>query len=86
MLLVEVLDEFDRARPAAFGVRGHGADQGGTGSKADHVLLHSGTASATNFSFSLAQNENAEITAYRGVVKGIWAGDGSGAALLTELY
>jgi phage protein U len=51
-----------------------------------YVLLHSGTASATNFSFSLAQNENAEITAYRGVVKGIWAGDGSGAALLTELY
>ena len=51
-----------------------------------YVLLPSCTASATNFSFSLAQNENAEITAYRGVVKGIWAGDGSGAALLTELY
>lgn len=51
-----------------------------------YVLLHNGTASATNFSFSLAQNENAEITAYRGAVKGIWAGNGSGVALVTELY
>lgn len=50
-----------------------------------YVLLDSGTASATNFSFSLAQNENAEITTHKGVVKGIWAGDGTGSALVTEL-
>lgn len=49
-----------------------------------YVLLDSGNASASNFSFSLAQDENAEIRTYRGVVKGIWAGDGSGSAFLTQ--
>lgn len=50
-----------------------------------YVLLDEGTASATNFSFSLAQNENAVIEGYRGAVKGIWAADGSGSAHITEL-
>jgi hypothetical protein len=50
-----------------------------------YVLLDSGTASATNFSFSLAQDENAKVEDYHGVIKGIWAGDGSGFAYLTEL-
>lgn len=49
-----------------------------------YVLLDNGTASASNFSFSLGQNENAEIRTYKGVVKGIWAGDGSGSAFVTE--
>lgn len=48
-----------------------------------YVLLDGGTASATNFTFSLAQNENAEITGYSGAVNGIWAGDGSGSAHIT---
>lgn len=49
-----------------------------------YILLDSGTASATNFTFSLAQNENCEIEDYRGVIKGIWASDGSGSAMVTE--
>lgn len=48
-----------------------------------YVLLDAGTASATNYSFSLAQNENAQIVGYAGTVKGIWAGDGSGYAHIT---
>lgn len=51
-----------------------------------YVLLDEGTASATNFSFSLAQNENAEVLNYRGAIKGIWAADGSGSAHITELF
>lgn len=50
-----------------------------------YVLLDSGTASATNFSFSLAQNEKAGPLLYNGPVKGIWASDGDGAALITVL-
>lgn len=50
-----------------------------------YVLLGSGTASATNYSFSLAQYENAEISGYQGIVTGVWAGDGSGSAFLTEI-
>jgi hypothetical protein len=51
-----------------------------------YVLLGAGTASATNYSFSLAQNENAGvygIADYTGEVNGIWAGDGSGYAMVT---
>ena len=50
-----------------------------------YVLLASGTASATNYTFSLAQHEYAHIREYRGVIKGIWAGDGSGNAYVTEI-
>lgn len=49
-----------------------------------HVLLGSGAASATAFSFSLAQNENAHLMNYTGEVKGIWAADGAGSALISE--
>jgi hypothetical protein len=49
-----------------------------------YVLVNSGTASSTNYSFSLAQNENALVPGYTGQVMGIWAGDGAGAALITE--
>lgn len=49
-----------------------------------YVLLNSGTASSSNYSFSLAQNENALVPGYTGEIVGIWAGDGAGAALITE--
>lgn len=48
-----------------------------------YVRLDGGTASATDFSFSLAQNENAEVVGIAGKITGIWAGDGSGYAHLT---
>jgi hypothetical protein len=53
-----------------------------------YVLLGGGTASATNYSFSLAQNENAELrgTAARNQIAGIWAADGSGNALVTTSF
>lgn len=50
-----------------------------------HILLDSGTASTTNYSFSLAQNEKFELRNYRGIIKGIWAADGAGSAFITEL-
>lgn len=48
-----------------------------------HLLLESGTASTTNFSFSLAQNDNAVLEGYSGPIIGIWAADGTGAAKIT---
>jgi hypothetical protein len=51
-----------------------------------YVLLGPGTASATNYSFSLAQNENSGIYGigdYTGDVTGVWAGDGSGYAMVS---
>lgn len=50
-----------------------------------YVLLDSGTASSSNYSFSLATNENAEVSVYQGVIKGIWAADGAGSAHITTL-
>ena len=49
-----------------------------------YVLLGSGTASSSNFSFSLAQNANAHVPGYTGEVNGVWSADGSGAAKVTE--
>jgi hypothetical protein len=49
-----------------------------------HVLLNSGTASTTAYSFSLATNANMIVEGYTGQVVGIWAADGAGAAMLTE--
>ncbi len=49
-----------------------------------HVLLDSATATATTaYSFSLAQYENCIIEDYQGEIRGIWAADGSGHALIT---
>ena len=48
-----------------------------------YVLLGTGTASSTNYSFSLAQNENALLPDYQGALTGIWAADGSGNAQVT---
>jgi hypothetical protein len=50
-----------------------------------YIRLDGGTASATDFSYSLAQNEKAEIINYKGRVTGIWAGDGTGFAHVTEM-
>lgn len=50
-----------------------------------YVLLSSaGTVSASLYSFSLAQNENALIPNYTGACSLIWAADGSGSAQITE--
>lgn len=49
-----------------------------------YVLLGSGTSSSTNYSFSLAQNENAQMAGYVGELRGVWAADGSGSARVTE--
>jgi hypothetical protein len=49
-----------------------------------HVLLDAGVASATNYSFSLAQYGVARLPEdYVGVVRGCWAANGSGAAHIT---
>jgi hypothetical protein len=51
-----------------------------------YVSLGIGAATTTTgFSFSLAQNENAYIPNYKGKAYGIWAADGSGYALVSEL-
>ena len=49
-----------------------------------HVLLNSGSATTTAYSFSLAQNANMKIERYTGEVNGIWAADGSGSAIITQ--
>lgn len=49
-----------------------------------YILLGPGTASATNYSFSLAQNENASLLGCREQVNVIWAADGTGSLLVTE--
>ena len=53
-----------------------------------YVLLDGGTASTTNYSFSLAQHENARLEGNeaQGEIRGIWAADGSGNALLTTKF
>lgn len=49
-----------------------------------YVLLNSGTASATNYSFALDEGEDAHVPGYTGEVVGVWATDGSGSARITE--
>lgn len=49
-----------------------------------YILLDEGTASASNHSFSLAENESASVPqSYTGPINGVWAGDGSGYAHIT---
>lgn len=49
------------------------------------VYLGSGTVSATDFSFTLAQNENSgERVHYTGEVRALWDADGSGYLHVTE--
>lgn len=56
-----------------------------------YVLLGEGTASTTNYSWSLAANGgqmdlgNYSGRAFKGAVQGIWASNSTGAAKITEL-
>ena len=51
-----------------------------------YLLLGSGTPSATNYTAKLVTDAYYEVPGgYTGIVKGIWAADGSGVALVTEL-
>lgn len=50
-----------------------------------YVLLARGTASSTNFSLVLQTGDLYEVPPeYEGEIVGVWAADGSGAALVTE--
>jgi hypothetical protein len=48
-----------------------------------HIRLDGDTVSASDYSFSLAQNENARLLDFAGEIKGIWAADGTGYAHVT---
>ena len=48
-----------------------------------YILLDSGTASATNKSFTLASNANAFLGRYDGPISAVWAADGSGSLHVT---
>jgi hypothetical protein len=49
-----------------------------------HVNLDSAAATTTTaYSFSLAQYENVILEDYQGEIRGIWAADGAGHALIT---
>jgi hypothetical protein len=54
-----------------------------TDANALYVLFDSGSASSTNFSVELAEDESFGLSGYTGPVGGVWAGNGSGAALVT---
>lgn len=50
-----------------------------------YIICSSQAASASLFSFSLAQNENGAVPeGYGGAVQAIWAGDGTGSLMVTE--
>lgn len=52
-----------------------------------YLLLGAGTASTTNYSIQLAGNGGSVsigLAEYSGIISGIWAADGSGAARVTE--
>lgn len=49
-----------------------------------YVLIGPGTASASNYSFSLAQNENAALPNCREQINLVWDADGTGSAYITE--
>lgn len=50
-----------------------------------YLDLSGGTASATSFTVMVGSGEYYEVPyGYTGLITGIWAGDGSGAALVTE--
>lgn len=56
-----------------------------TDANALYLLLGGGTASATNYSVKLFTDDYFEIPfGFTGAITGIWAADGSGAALVTE--
>ena len=50
-----------------------------------YVSFGTVTATTSNYTFQLAQHANKEVLTFRGPIYGIWAGDGSGSALMTEV-
>lgn len=63
-----------------------GATIANTDANALYVLLGTGTASATNFTATVAPNGYYEVPyGYTGAIQGAWAADGAGSALITEL-
>lgn len=54
-----------------------------TDANALYVLMDSGVPSATNYSIALANGESFGASGYFGEIRGVWAGDGAGAALVT---
>lgn len=56
-----------------------------TDANALYVLFGAGTASAANLSWSIAANSQFAIpSGYTGIIVGVWAADGTGAAKVTE--
>lgn len=55
-----------------------------TDANAAYVLIGSGTASATNLSFVLVQNDNAELNCDE-AIQVVWAADGTGHLAVTTL-
>ena len=50
-----------------------------------YILLGTGTASSSNYTFSLAQNANAQLQGWTGAIQVVWAGDGSGHLMHEEI-
>lgn len=48
-----------------------------------HIVLEGKAAATDDYSFSLAQYENAKFENFAGEIRGIWAADGSGYAMVT---
>lgn len=56
-----------------------------TDANALYILLGAGTASASNLSWSIAANSQYQVPfGYTGIIVGVWAADGAGAAKVTE--
>lgn len=56
-----------------------------TDANALYILFGSGTASASNLAWSIASNSQYQVPfGYTGVITGVWAADGTGAAKVTE--
>lgn len=55
-----------------------------TDANALYLKMDNGAATAASFSAYLAQNESLGVNGYTGELRGIWAGDGSGNANVTE--
>lgn len=49
-----------------------------------YVMADSQTVTAALYSFYLEQGETFDLQSYEGEVRGIWAADGAGHALVTE--
>lgn len=57
-----------------------------TDANALHLLLSNGTASTTNYTAKVAAGGEYTVPSnYTGIIVGIWAADGTGSAVVTEL-